>query len=301
MESVKVNAIKVGITTFIAVVLLVYSIAWLKDFSFYSDKYQVLVRFNNSQGLKEGDPVMVSGLRRGSVDDLSLDGGSVIVRVNLTRDVVLKKDARIVITALELLGGKKIEINAGVSDTLIDHSKILQGSHVPDFAEMLEQVSGMATTVRKIILQIDTTMQNVNRVVGDEEFQQALKGSVFQLQTTVFKVSEIVKTNDAILSSSLNNFYTVTEKLKEIANKTYASLDTTSADIKTLTGKMNEIANAVENITGSIQSKEGTVGKLIFDDQIYRDLSNSLHQMDSLITLIKKGGLKMDVNIDLFD
>lgn len=301
MESVRVNAIKVGITTFIAIVLLVYSIAWLKDFSFYSDKYQVLVRFGNSQGLKEGDPVMVSGLRKGNVDELFLDGNSVIVRVNLMRDVTLKKDARIVITALELLGGKKIEINAGTNDTLLDYSKVVKGSHVPDFSEMLDEVSGMATTVRRIILQIDTTMQNVNRVVGDEEFQNALKKSVFSLQTTVFRVSELVKTNDAILSSSLNNFYTVTEKLKEIANKTYASLDTTSADIKTLTGKMNNIATAVDRITGSIEGQQGTVGKLIYDDQVYRDLSNSLHQLDSLILLIKGGGLKMDVNIDLFD
>lgn len=57
--------IRVGLTVFIAIVILILGVMWLKDYRYNVSRYQVKAIFPSVGILGPGDPVTVSGVERG--------------------------------------------------------------------------------------------------------------------------------------------------------------------------------------------------------------------------------------------
>jgi len=61
-----------------------------------------------------GDPVMVSGLRRGAVKDLELGLQEVVVTLKLRPDVILHPDARFSVENMGIMGEKFVAVDPGL-------------------------------------------------------------------------------------------------------------------------------------------------------------------------------------------
>ena len=110
----------VGIFALCAIIILIVGIIFLKEYQFNRDSYSLSVFFDNASGLKEGDPVMVAGVRKGWVKAISLQRGRVRIDIALNTDVQLSDDAKFFITSSGLVGLKYIEINPGQSGRPLD-------------------------------------------------------------------------------------------------------------------------------------------------------------------------------------
>ena len=105
MENNKKVNLKVGITVIISIIILLYGIAFLKEYKFGLDTREYTVYFTEVNGLKEGDPVSVMGVNKGKVKTIELVGDSIKVNFNLAKDVVLKTDYSISVAMIELMSG----------------------------------------------------------------------------------------------------------------------------------------------------------------------------------------------------
>src|ERR1041384_4882979 len=114
MDKKKVN-LKVGITVIISVLILLYGVAFLKQFRLDLHENDLSVYFENTNGLKEGDPVSVNGVAKGKVKTIALQGDSVKVDFTLSKDVELKKDYTVQVAMIELMSGKQVLISPGRS------------------------------------------------------------------------------------------------------------------------------------------------------------------------------------------
>jgi phospholipid/cholesterol/gamma-HCH transport system substrate-binding protein len=83
--------------------------------------YQLTARFSNSDGLKDGGDVRVSGIKVGSILSQRLDAKSFQAIVNLSIDPTIKlsTDSVAQITSSGLLGDKYISIEPGNEDEII--------------------------------------------------------------------------------------------------------------------------------------------------------------------------------------
>ena len=111
MKDQRKTEIRVGITIVVGLLIFIWILGWAKNFSLNPSENYLNIKFNNASGLEIGDDVTVNGVRKGNVEDIKVEGQSVIVKISLDNDVNLKEDAKFGISMLDLMGGKKVEIS----------------------------------------------------------------------------------------------------------------------------------------------------------------------------------------------
>src|SRR4030095_16022632 len=155
----KRTLLKVGLTVIISILIVLYGVAFLKDAKFGLQTNDLIVHFNDVNGLKEGDPVSVNGVSKGKVRKIDLTGGdSVRVEFYLYKDVVLKKDYTVSIAMIELMSGKQIYIKPGIADEPADLTKPLVGAKNTDVVSLIGTFNQVGEQVRLIAARLDTTM-----------------------------------------------------------------------------------------------------------------------------------------------
>ncbi|HMH81549.1 MAG TPA: MlaD family protein, partial [Gemmatimonadales bacterium] len=88
--------VTVGALVLVGFVVFAGFMFWLTGRSFVSKAVAVNVVFKNVSGLKEGDPVRVSGVKKGRV-------GHVTVTLNLDPEVRPHQDARAIVASADFL------------------------------------------------------------------------------------------------------------------------------------------------------------------------------------------------------
>ncbi|MFV9857953.1 outer membrane lipid asymmetry maintenance protein MlaD [Rickettsia sibirica] len=83
-----------------------------------SKGYQVTAHFQSAEGIAVGSDVMISGIKIGSVKQITLDPNSfdASVYLNINDDVKIPKDSKAQVVTSGLLGGKYISIVPGNDD-----------------------------------------------------------------------------------------------------------------------------------------------------------------------------------------
>jgi len=109
---VKKNKVEliVGGTIFIALFILIAGVLWLKGALVMNKMVQYSVLFPNVGTLQPGDPVVVNGVRKGSVSTIDLKGARVAVTINLDKDVALTDASKVTVQNIGLMGERMVGI-----------------------------------------------------------------------------------------------------------------------------------------------------------------------------------------------
>ena len=105
----------IGIIGIIAV-LAGTAFALLLSGGFFASTYTISADFANAAGIKGSDDVLVAGLEAGSVSDVQINGGEVMVTMDISTDVELPKDVSAEILVETLMGKKSVSLYGGTDD-----------------------------------------------------------------------------------------------------------------------------------------------------------------------------------------
>jgi phospholipid/cholesterol/gamma-HCH transport system substrate-binding protein len=297
LNDTKVLEIKVGITILVGLTLFVLGIVWLKGITFKPNTFETIIVFRNTAGLQIGDAVTVSGLKVGKVTDIDLEADSVVVYVSLSNTVTLQSDASAMITSVDFFGGKRIELNTGKSDKRFDLTKRLYGSREPDLTELTSQLREIASDVKGTLEKVDSVLIGVNSFVGDKSVIASLKRAVHNMDSTAAHLKLIVNKSDLKIDSILTRLSASTRVLRNIVQKTDVRLDTTFDNIALVTANIEQVTAGLDSIVSKVRSGEGNLGKMVYDESIYLRLNNAAAQFDSLVSIIRQKGMKVDIKL----
>jgi phospholipid/cholesterol/gamma-HCH transport system substrate-binding protein len=103
--------IRVGLFTVIALIILSWGWAWLKNFSWHTPQ-TFTVKFHDVAGLNKNAPVNVNGVRVGTVEKIELKGkGQVYCGLKISsEDTVIPQGSAVTIQTQGLVGAKYLEI-----------------------------------------------------------------------------------------------------------------------------------------------------------------------------------------------
>src|ERR1700693_1236514 len=126
----------VGALVLLGFVMFTGFMFWLTGRSIVSKAVPVPVVFTNVNGLKQGDPVRVSGVKKGRGGGGRLQrGGHVIVTPSLDPQVRPHKAARAVVASADFLGAKYVDYDPGVNDTMLAEGQAINGVTEEQFAD----------------------------------------------------------------------------------------------------------------------------------------------------------------------
>ncbi len=151
---------EVGVGAFVLVGVAVFLIGmfYLTGRSLGTSGLPVDVLFESVAGLKQGDPVLVSGVKKGRVARVALERvKSVRVTIEIQRDVAPHIDASAAVAAMDLFGAKFIDYNPGSRDEMLAKGRAIAGSNQPDITDVAQGVANRANEL----------MENAANIVSD--------------------------------------------------------------------------------------------------------------------------------------
>ena len=301
MKDQRKTEIRVGLTVLLGVIILLWILGWAKNFSLTPTENTVKVKFNNTSGLEIGDPVTVNGVRKGFVEDLRIDGESVIVTLKVDNSIHLKEDAKFAVSMLDLMGGKKVEISPGTSQTEIDYNKLQQGLFYADVPQVMSMVGTFQEDFTSTISDIRITLTSLNNYLTDQQLNNDIKSSMSNLSEVTKKLNILIDENRNSLKQLTSNSAELTEEAKKFLETNKEKMNASVDELQSVLKNTDNLIVKLNQFTDEINAKQNNLGKIIYDEKIYEDLTQSLKQLNELTKLmlqqLKEDGLKIDADI----
>lgn len=295
------NETKVGILAIAAIVILIVGFNFLKGKNILSNPPAIYAKFSNIGGLEKSNAVKINGLTVGTVSDIQQADkqiDNIIVVIHLTRDIVIPKNSVAFIDA-GLLGSSFVNIEKGDAHTYLTKGDTIstrldkgilgniQNQLAPTLVRVNETLDSLKITIGAISSVFDPrTKNNLQDLIGNLTISSAQLQQLLNAQTGVLaktlgnlnSVSEnLAKNNDAI-TSSIRNVEVTTSKL---ANSNI------EGTMSALQATVNELKNTIANLN----SKNGSLGLLMNDRQLYDKLNDVAGRLN-------KAALSAEITLD---
>src|SRR5437879_12185117 len=149
----------VGAIVLIGVAVFLVGMFSLTGRSLRTSWLSVDVMFESVAGLKQGDPVLVSGVKQGRVARVAPERvKSFRVTIEISKDLRPHIDASAAVVALDLFGAKFIDYNPGTPEKdVLPSGRVLSGSNQPDITDVAQGVANRANEL----------MSNAANIVSD--------------------------------------------------------------------------------------------------------------------------------------
>ena len=302
MSNKKYSEVKVGIFVFFAALIVLSTIFWAKGVLIGKTQRDLYAYFQTINGINIGDPVTVNGVKKGKILDIDLEGDSVKVKFSVDRDIKIKKDYKVEISVLELMGGKQLFINPGKSDEEINYEMPLSGVSAADVTKIMKDVSGMTDNVKELLNKFDkaadnlnAVLINVNDIVGDKNVRYDLKSTLSNIEITSRNLNALVSENKTTLRQLTNKIGGTVDNINGLVVDTRPDLKNTFNDFSILTSRVDTLVGNLNIVISDIQQQKSGLGKFIYDDKFFDNLNKTLQELQSLSKKIRKDGLKINI------
>lgn len=311
MNSQRNLEFKVGIVSLLAIILLILGISFGRGIGVSVTQKTIKFRFDNSGGIQVSNPIVVNGVKRGVVTLIKNDNGSVYIEGTIDDVSDLKSDARAEITILEITGGKKIEINPGVSPDKLNPKFEIPGLTRADFTTLVNQGGDMLKDIHSLIIKLDTISTSLAEITSNQRFISNFNTAVQNATDILQMTRQLLVDNSNNIEMTLNNMKILSSDLINITKKNEPKLDSLIAQLdQTLknSGKLitkadtslialNSILDNVNNITNEIKQGEGLATKIIYDKNFSARLDSTLTVLFDFLTMVKQHGVNINFRL----
>jgi len=304
MKDQRKTEIKVGLLFVIGVILFIWILGWAKNLSLASKEKSLTVRFNNVAGLEVGDNVTINGVRKGHVEDISGKDDYVLVKLLLDNDVDLRKDAKFAISMTDLMGGKKVDISPGVSAEQLNYQHIQDGTFYADVASVMSMLGSSQDDLLETIKDVKITLNSLNKYLTDQQLNEDIKSSVSNLSELTKKLNVMIDENRESVKKLTANSVELTNDAKDFIANNKSDMSQTIKEAVEVLKNTDSLVVKVNSLADEIKNKQNNIGKVLYDEKVYNNLTESLQQVNELTKIIikqlKEKGFKVDAKIDLF-
>lgn len=279
-----------------------------------SGRQRVQAAFPSVAGLDEKSPVRIAGVRIGIVERIALQGDTALVTLALDPDVALHQGARAEVTSLGMLGDKYVELYPGnLSAPLLPPGTVLGGVSPLGFDKLLSSADAILSDIKVVTeslrksmggpqgeQRLDEIVENIRQLTGDVKAMVAAnRGNVDQTMENFKAFSETLKVELPRLAEQLK---ALASRADTVVAENRENLKDSIENIKDLSARLKVAADNINDISGKINRGEGTIGKLVNDEETVRNLNATLKSVeggaDSIKnTLGRSEKWKLDLNL----
>lgn len=304
--------IKAGLIAILAVVGFVVLFQFMKGRSLFTTDNIFYAKYDNVEGLTQSSPVSINGLKVGQVDKItpqtSKDGKiHFIVKITVDDNFEFSKNSNLEIFEPSLMGGKEMRVNLFYGGPIAKDGDTLKGAFKLGMMNSLSsQVGPVKDQLQTVLHRVDSLMVNANQVMNEQNREEIkillhnLNKTVGALETTAGSVNKLVGNNDPKLQKVLDEA-SVTMQSGKVTLDKYGNL-AESIDTQKLNATIANLDNTVgqlNKVVSGIDRGEGSLGKIMKDDQLYNNLNAASTNLNSLIEDLKANPKKY-VNFSVF-
>jgi len=287
MEDEKRLELRVGLTIFIAAVVLSVGLLWFQGFEIGKRSYEINAVFPLVGGIDPGDEVNVNGVEKGEVKGITLVGSEVHIRMAIYADVDIPEDSQVILQTIGIMGERVVSIILGSSERHLEPGSTLQGIYDPGLSEVLASfgnIMGNLSELTEDIRAIAETLtegEDLRRAVENlavitEDLKGVLSRSAPRLEEGVDSFSRSAKRIDVLLARNEGKI-----------DSMLARMDRASRGLPELIENISAVTESLSEVVKLLESDESTMGALMRDRQLLDRLEQTITSLDELVTDMK--------------
>lgn len=275
-----------------ASIVLILGYNFLKNSSLFKKEVEFFVKYDNVEGLSPDASVTVNGLQVGKVKRITISEQSKDMTVSFIvdkRGFDFSKTSKVRLYSPDLIGGKALAIiptydNAGIAvagDTLMGDME--QGM----MDVIADKVIPLGNDIGSVLVSLDSLIGSFNDIM-DEKGRGHIKNSFENLDNTVASLNDattsinsLLENNNKKINSSISNIEKASENFVAISDS-LATLDT-----QKLVTEIESTIAGLNSVVQKLEDGEGSLGKLLKDDGLYKNLEGASNELEELMRDIK--------------
>lgn len=285
---------KTGIVAITVIALFIWGYNFMKGLNLFDGPLKTFyTQYNNVQGLNTASVVTINGVEVGKVLSINFNKdpdkrGQLIVEFSVDTDFEFSKKSIAKIYSASLMGGKSLAIIPSYEGEVAKPGDILKGEIESDiFSSVSEKLNPLQAKVENVIVSADSLMSGLTDVL-DEKSRENIKLSLDRLSATILNFQNLSGSLDSLVKTNerkINNTFTNTEELTSNLAKISDSL--ANANIASTIKNLEITISSINTILANLEEGNGTMGKLLTDDEMYVNLTNASKELEELLREVK--------------
>ena len=298
--------VKIALTFIVTLALFVWGFNFLSGKDVFSRERTFYAVYNSVNGLNEANPVVISGFKVGQVKNIQFlpDGsGRILVEFMITNnDIKIPKNSIARLFSSDIMGSRAIEIklgNASAEAVEGDTLKTEMGATLGE--EVSVQMLPIKQKFENVMLSLDSVLVIIQSIFNENTRQnlamsfESIKLTIQNLEHTTYNIDTLVTTQRFKLAGIISNVESISaniknnnDKITNIINNFSNISDTLAkAKIASTINNANKALAEFNDILAKVNSGQGSLGMLINNDSLYKNLESSSNQLNQLIEDIK--------------
>lgn len=283
--------VKIATVAIVGIVVLFFGLHFLKGMPVFSTDNVYYASFKDVNGLSASTPIYADGYQVGNVKSIIYNyqkSGNVLVEFQVDNDLRVPKGSTAEIES-DMMGNVKMNILlANNPRERVEPGDTIQGNMN---AGLMGSVQQLVPTIAAMLPKIDSILASVNMLLADP----AIKASLHNMETMTANLavtSAGLNTLVAQANSKVPGLLAKADYAMGKAGSTLNNIDKLTAslaqlDIATTMAKVDRTLDNVESVTRQLNSPNGTLGLLMNDQELYRNLNGTMRSADSLLIDLK--------------
>jgi len=287
---------KVGILSAFAITVLVIGYNFMRGEDLFTSSNEYFGKYEQIEGLFKSNPVLINGYKVGSVTSIEMNRATLELTVGITvgDDIKVPKNSVMKIVNNDMIGSKAVELIFGD-----DSTEFAQNG---DFL-IAQQDQGIAQAVSGVLepltKSVSSVLGNIDTAIAGADLGTTLRDASLALKSfkeTADKLNNLLNGKDEEIDAILVNVKETTVGLKGLTPRIDGILneiDATSKELsnvefKALADQVKNLATELEKTTAAVNSKDGTLGMLVNDKELYNNLDVTVVKLKALLEDIEK-------------
>ena len=314
----KHNTIRVGLFFILGLALAWITFESLSGGQIFKKKgYTLVAPFGNLKGLKTGDEVLMAGVKIGSISTTRLGRERVEAVLAIDPAVQIPTDAVASIETSSLLGSQHLAVSFGKAATMLKDGAEITTKATVDMNEVIAQLGTLGAKLEQVAEGVSKALGGGEGGTGSlfNKLDRLVDANGPKLTETIANLQDItakLKNGEGTMGRLLNDPKLHDELLASVAEIKLAAADArlfvTNAqgivtDVKSGQGAIGTllydpatadnlkltVAN-IKELSAKLNSGQGTLGKLLADDQLYKDVQGVVKKADKAIDAMGDSG-----------
>ncbi len=301
------KTLKIGWIFLGSIALLYWVVVWgTQSGIFQANHNRYFIDFDNVNGLKIADPVLIRGLVVGSVTNIELNENFCRVEIKISPKYLLKDQTQAEIQIRELLSGKQLVLFPK-GEKILPNEAIIKGNAIFDFSfalskfgklvNLLEQQNWDIPKFSVWLNKIDTIFHNPNLLQIPDKLSQTLthydqialalqqKQIITKIDTLTQQISLLIANLDNT-QKNFDNLLVASQSLIPKMDTTFYKLDSILIHSKNLISQLNDSFDKLKKL-------ETTAHAFLFKEDFYKDIQKTLYNLNQTLDHIREKRIRV--------
>lgn len=281
--------VKTAVLVIAGIAFCIYLFTYLKGEDLFTNTNTYYTEFDYN-ALSMASAVTVKGNKIGKIEEIKYDfeSGKTKVSFNVTPELKFSKNSIVRLYQDGIMGGNALSIIDANDGDIAQNGDFIKSEVKPGMITTLEKnFSGISDDLGSTLRSSDTLLTNLNALVEDDS-EKGLKQTIAELNATLrtfnsvgLKANRLLSQHDEKIATILENFEKTSSELAVLMK------DLNEAKLSNTVKNLDEMILKFNSIASGLDAGQGSMGKLLKDENLYNNLENATKELELLLLDIK--------------